>query len=336
MTSTPWSFSARSRTSAPDCGVEFRVMAWGACWSVMAGTHKPAGRGASTRLANKRFNKSAQFSFRKLRQTGDSRMDRMQCAAGAASSWWRNQVACRLVYCPVTSSARRRRLRQRDLAAQIGRQFRHAVRAHRRQRRVEPQRQQRPHLLQRALRPAWPRTGAAMAARSASRGGSSSTRGEAPRRRRGRLRPARRPGPGRCARHTSHARASRWLSVGRSRAAVSGSTSASAACSAGRAGSASSRRASARAGAGHRGISREPVHQRREIQPGAAAQDRQPPRRARRRHGRQRRAAPPGHVARLGRRPHAVQTVRHPRLLRRRRPRGEDAQFAIAPAWRRR
>ena len=46
-------------------------------------------------------------------------------------------------------------------------------------------------------------------------------------------------------------------------------------------------------------------------------------------HRRQRRAAPPRRAARLGRRPHAIQRVRHRRLVRRRRPRRQHAQLAI-------
>ena len=113
------------------------------------------------------------------------------------------------------------------LAAQIGGQFRHAVRAHRRQRGIEPQRQQRPHLLQRAL-PQHRREPAAIAARSASRGGSSRIAAN----RHGAARPAapaRRRGRARCRARPPRLGRSRWLSFGRNRAAVAGSTCAQAA-----------------------------------------------------------------------------------------------------------
>ena len=115
-----------------------------------------------------------------------------------------------------------------------------------------------------------------MAARSASRGGSSrmavklhGAGGHA-----GRFCQAARPTP--VPRQTSHARAIRWLSSGFSRAAVAGSTWARLAC---RAAEPLVGQQAARLGAGVRagvGDVGEPIGQRREIQAGAAGQDRQP------------------------------------------------------------
>jgi hypothetical protein len=69
-----------------------------------------------------------------------------------------------------------------------------------------------------------------------------------------------------------------------------------------------------------------PLRQRAQVHPGPATEDRQ----RRPCHLRQRRLAPPSHMPRLRRREHAVERMRHAGLILGRRPRGDDAQLAVA------
>ncbi len=74
---------------------------------------------------------------------------------------------------------------------------------------------------------------------------------------------------------------------------------------------------------------RQPADQRGEVQAGAAAQDRHPTRRARHFHCFQRGPAPPGGAASLGGGTHAIHRMRHDRLILRRGTRGQDTQLPI-------
>ena len=128
---------------------------------------------------------------------------------------------------------------------------------------------------------------------------------------------------------TSSARAIRMRSPGLSRSAIAGSRRASSACSAGGALGVAARP--------HRGADlgrrrrhrRQPLGQRLEVEPGAADQDRHAPCAlglVQRRAGIL--APAPDRIV-LGGIDMAIEPVRHPRLLRRARPRRDDAQIAI-------
>lgn len=76
----------------------------------------------------------------------------------------------------------------------------------------------------------------------------------------------------------------------------------------------------------HRG---EAIDERFEVKPAAAAQQRDASRRSRLSHRLERDFAPPGSGGRLRRRAHAVKPMRHTLFLFRRRPRGKDPKLAI-------
>ena len=167
-----------------------------------------------------------------------------------------------------------------------------------------------------------------MAARSASRGGSSRMA-------------ANRHGAG-CAalacqaarpvpvpRQTSQARAIRWLSVGRRRAAVAGSASARRACSAAGPICFSRARASARAAGPGSGISARPSVSEAKYRPLPPVRIGSRPASRARVHFGQRRVAPPGDAARFRGGTDAVERMRDPGLVLRRWTRRQHTQFAI-------
>ena len=231
-------------------------------------------------------------------------------------------------------------LLQGDFAAQIGGQLRHAVRAHRRQRRVEVQRQQGAHLVERALRPAWRRSGwrwrragrpdRALAGSSriarlkrchGGRSGSAAARSGCP---------ARRPRPSAGAAPHLPGAGDALAVVGLQAGGGGGIAIASRACSAAGADVRRSRaRASARACGAGIGDVGQAIGERREIQAGAAGQDRQAARVVRGLHRGEGLGRATRRRCRLRGGADAVEGVRHARFLLRRRAGGEDAQLAI-------
>ena len=227
MTSTPWSFRARSRISAPGLGAGSATIGrvcWLCSWrrdaiAVALQLRQPA-------CANK-MQQFAHFCFPKIAPDPSIRAWIVCVRAGSASAWWRNQVACRLVYCPVTSRARRAAsasvISPRRCAASSGTpcariagsagsspsasSARTSASAPGRQHGGEPPGDRLAQRLPRRIE---------------------QHRAEAPGRRARRARACHAASPRPVPRHTSQARARRWLSVGRSRAAVAGSTAASA------------------------------------------------------------------------------------------------------------
>ena len=155
------------------------------CCLVHGGQHNPGDCcGASTR--RDRINAIIwSNSFPKIASDLRFAHGSYACAIGRPAGWWRNQVAWRLVYCPVDQHGPASGLGQGDFAAQVARTApAPRARASAGSAGSRPQRQQSPH-----LRP--PRRAASMAAkrpamasRSASRGGSSRTARETPGRRR--------------------------------------------------------------------------------------------------------------------------------------------------------
>ncbi len=234
----------------------------------------------------------------------------------------RNHVAWRLVYDRSPTRPARRFIR-RNVPAQMGGQFRHTVRAHRRQARVQEASRARTSSSAPSRIIASKRV--AIAARNASRGGSRRMAAEPPRSRSpGGLCQAARPMP--VPRQTSQARAMRWLSLGSDGRRWRGST---------RPGGHAARpdlvppanaRASSRAASPVPGFG-QAIGQCREIHPRAAGQDRQPP--APRGCMAASAPPPPGHAAGLRRGAHAVQAMGHPGFLLRRGAGGQHAEFAI-------
>ena len=220
------------------------------------------------------------------------------------------------------------RLGERDLAGEVADQPRHAMRLHRRQQRIEPAGRQ-ARAPRRARRPPTIASNrAAMRLRNASRSGArkiftasdASSSGGSPSR-------CHSPNGRPVASSTSSARAIRVRSAGLS--CVAGSRADELRVQRGRPFAlhpGAHRRPDFLRDRRHR---RQPLRQRLEIQPGAADQDRYAPGGASLIQGRRdiREPAPDRIVLR---RVHmAIEPVRHPRLLLRRRPRRDDAQVAI-------